>query len=405
LPEPRRNDLAIDDPDRRVYAFMNSAAGRERLIDELKRALDEWKQSPEYIAERDRDALAQGWALTAELEDTFANPLSEELAAKTSDYLYRNFVYSADNFNDLHSAKRDREAGSRSSREMQSVQENTPNPMRETGSHRASEAVPVFATSGGSSALEAQKASLLGAQTTTALAASLMATRNHKAGAIVAAGATLVTGAAYGLYRWLTHDSTPSGIAPSMLVDDESHDDEVVANLQIPSELEALISGATNAPNPSARRVRSASTKINPPNSIDGYKPNFSKYDDHVAENLRKVWEKIDNHPWARDDYSMRLIMFNGLLNSLINHDDKPSSRISDHLMVAAIAEFDALRPHLESDGRLREHLSYIDNYPHALGRFSKVYLYREAFAIKEIDEDFYASQRELSGNFIYRKR
>ncbi|MGC3030499.1 hypothetical protein ACPUER_36270, partial [Burkholderia sp. DN3021] len=30
LPEPRRNDLAIDDPDRRVYAFMNSAAGRER---------------------------------------------------------------------------------------------------------------------------------------------------------------------------------------------------------------------------------------------------------------------------------------------------------------------------------------------------------------------------------------
>ncbi|WP_143751068.1 hypothetical protein [Burkholderia sp. HI2714] len=406
LPEPRKNDLVVDDPSRRVYALLNNATNRERLIDDLNRTLDEWQQSPKYIAGRDRDVLVQGRALTAELEDSFANPLREELAAKTLDYFYRYSVYFADNFNDLHSTKRDREAGSRSLRGQQRVQ--APNPMRETGSRRASEAVPAFATSAGLSALEAQNAPLLGAT----LAGLSMTNPNLKAGAFAAAGVTFASGAAaaaYGLYRRLTRDSAPADTTPGTLVDDESHDDEVVANLKIPPELEASIFGTANAPVRLARSARSASRSINQPKSADGYKPNFSKYDDHVAENLRRIWDQSGNYDWARDDDTVRLMIFNGKLNTLINHDDKPSSRISDHLMFAAIREFDALRLHLEglrsADSRVDAHLAYMDEILHVSGVFSKVPLYRAAFAVNEIDDDLYASQRPLTDNFIYRRR
>ncbi|WP_175743542.1 hypothetical protein [Burkholderia ambifaria] len=406
LPEPRRNDLAIDAPDRRVYEFMNNAAGREMLIDELRRALDEWQQSPEYIAERDRDALAQGWALTAELEDTFANPLHEELAAETLDYLSRNFVYCADNLNNLHSAKRDREAGSRSVRETQNVQEDARNPMRETGSHRASEAVPAFATSAGLSALEAQKAPLLGV----GLAGLSITNPNLRAGALAATGMTLVGGAAtaaYGLYSRLTRDNVSSVAEIEAYSDDESHDDEIVANLQIPQELEALISGVTNAPAPLARRVRSASANINQPNSIDEYKPNFSKYDDHVARNLQFIWKRSGDYHSVRGNNTRRLMIFISLLDRLINPRVIPPHATSDHLMVAAIGEFDAVRSHLQGidDSMVSEHLASLDNYPGLTGPLSKATLYREAFSIREIDDDVYASRCELAGNFIYRKR
>ncbi|WP_179255533.1 cytotoxic necrotizing factor Rho-activating domain-containing protein [Burkholderia sp. HI2714] len=420
LPEPRKNDLAVDDSFRRVYAFMNHADGREKVIDGLTRALDEWQQSPEYTAQRDRGALAQGRALTAELEATFAEPLSEKQAAKTLDYIYRNFEYCADNVNEFFTAKRDWATGSRSFKGAQPVQPDASAPRFERGARRAGEPAPVFATSAGAADAEAQQTVPLLASTLVGVA---MANPKLKAAGVATALVGGIAAAGYGAYRWLTGggatsnmapmvnslSDAPADSAPSMLIDDERHDDEVVANLQVSPDLEAFIYGAMDGTGQLARRVRSASARVNQSNTINSYKPNFSKYDDHVAENLLKLWQESGAYKYTIDDDTVRLMIFNGLLSKLIYHDGKPSSHISDHLMVAAIGEFVAIRAYLdgirETDDRVPRHLRYMDALPDTWDRFSKIPLYREAFAIKEIDDDLYMSQRELAGDFIYRKR
>ncbi|WP_157652078.1 cytotoxic necrotizing factor Rho-activating domain-containing protein [Burkholderia ubonensis] len=429
-PEPRKRDLAVDDSSRRLFAFMNNATNREQIIDFMNRALDEWEQSPEYTVERDRSALAQGRALTAELEVTFSNSLSKELAAETLDYIKRNFDYRADTFNDHYSEKRGRDAGGPSSGGAQSVHEGAPNSMYESGSHRASDEISAFATSAGRSELEAQNVPLL----TAALAGIAMT--NRRAVAAAAAGATGVGivggGVAYGLYRRFMGDTAPNmpeieTQTVSLFDDDESHDDEVVAELEILPELEDLIStvpAAAESSADAARRRRSLSeagqlTSTSNPKSSKPLandtlgdsireKLNFSKYDDNVAKHLGDIWEKvvaeIQDDKMARSfDYLSR---FHAALISLASKDSdgaqnskrrahrgRIASEVSDKLRMGAIAEAENVREELKGirDDQARVS-NYLDNWQNRLGesKCRVIQMYRRAFDIMDLSGETY---------------
>ncbi|WP_232448879.1 hypothetical protein [Burkholderia ubonensis] len=408
---------------------MNNAGNRERVIDELKRALDEWQQSPEYSEKRDRDVLAQGRALTAELENTFDDPLSVELAAETLDYVYHNFGYCADTFNDHYSTKRGREAGGPSSRGTQSVQEDAPDPMYESSPHWASETVPAFATSAGQSDLEAQNVPLL----TAALSGIAMTNRRAGAAAAVATGVGIVGGGvAYGLYRRFMGDTAPNipeieAQSVNLSDDDESHDDEVVAELEILPELEDLIStvpAAAESSADAARRRRSLfkagqlTSTTNPMSSkplatvtLDDSireKLNFSKYDADVAKHLGDIWEKVvaeipDDKKVQSFDYLSR---FHAALISLASQDSDgaPGSKrrrhrgkiayeASDKLRMGAIAEAENVREELKGIRDDQSRVSnYLDNWEKELGELKcrVIQMYRRAFDIIDLPDEKY---------------
>ncbi|WP_080430214.1 cycle-inhibiting factor [Burkholderia ubonensis] len=436
LPEPRRNDLAVDDPAGRVYAFMNDAHKREAIIISLNLALDELEQNSENMSGNARDVLEYGRKLSSKLEDSFAGELPKELAAEVLDFLHQNADYCADTFSKSRSAETDRQAG-RVSWRVAIDQAGLPNPARRTDSREASKASFAAATSDGPSALEAN-IPLLG----TALAGVAMTRGTAAATAAAAVGAVgALSAATYGLYRWISGNKKAAvdetaldpGTAQFELNENEiqqalklylerelygdedaAHDMQVIANLQILPELESLIAQAEGTPigaDATVRRRRSEATALRPaaPSApvtdvkwTEEIRAGFEKYEEPVAKELSALFDKIVKTPHLGTDEERQLhylMEFHAALISLAVEDDEWVGHII--LKMAAITEAEHI---LEKLGELRDHpaaTSYLQRAASQIPSEKRKLIerYKVAFSIKDHFGEKYIAQQKVIDN------